>query len=472
MKQLILVFLPLFGLLFCSQQVSAKPVNTIVRGKVHNASTQSVSLYKVENGETVKLGFRWPEKDGSFSFDIPLEKESIFFIAKGGGKGGELKYVLYLKPGSISQLNLYSSKTSLEYDSCEMDKENEETVLLQQWNDLFIPLCNAGRILKQRDNFFVLFNEFVSKAERFKKSISTSNNYFNQLLKLKVDIDLDYARTAAFFYFNERLNSGYDTSSSHRNFYKPVLQKGKYCEAQLLNTDHGMDLLRFYTAVHRFVGAKSVSEFQQAAFKTPAVDPICNDELKGTVVLSYLPRIFTQEELALNIQPFEKYFVTSALKEAYNKKKTELTPFATGAAAYNFSLTDVNEKVVSLKSLRGKVVVLDLWAMWCAPCLKEKPYFQQIEEEYKSNNEIVFVSVSTDGMGQKDRWKDFVKRKGWNGIELISEYTESVMKYYKVEGIPRFMIFDRNGKIVTVNAPMPSDPGFKALIEQTLKKNS
>ena len=74
-------FLSLVVLLACSQVVFANPVNTIVRGKVHNAGTQSVALYKVENGEAVKIGFRWPAKDGSFSFDIPLENEAIFFLS-------------------------------------------------------------------------------------------------------------------------------------------------------------------------------------------------------------------------------------------------------------------------------------------------------------------------------------------------------------------------------------------------------
>ena len=465
-------FLPLFVLLACSQVVFAKEVNTIVRGKVHNPSTQSIALYKVENGEPMKLGFRWPAKDGSFSFDIPLEKESIFYIAKGGSKNGDLKYVLYLKPGDIAQLNVYSSKIAIEYDSCKINNKNEETALLQQWTDLFIPLCNAGRNHQQREKFFVIYNEFVSKAEKFKKAVNTSNKYFNELLKLKVDVDLDFAKTAAFFYFNERVMSGYDTSMLHRNFYESVLQKGRYCDAQVLNTDHGMDLLRFYTAVHRFIGSKNIREFQQAEFKTPAVDPICNDTLKGAVVMSYMPRILTEDEFALYIQPYEKYFLTPALKEAFEKKKIELMPFAKGADAYNFSLPNTEDKNVSLQDFRGKVVVLDMWAMWCGPCLDEKPYFRKMEEEYKNNSEIVFISVSVDGMAKKGPWKNFVKKKGWDGIELISEQNESLMEYYKIDGIPRILIFDKNGKIITVNAPRPSQPDFKSLIEQTLKTNS
>jgi thioredoxin-related protein len=56
-------------------------------------------------------------------------------------------------------------------------------------------------------------------------------------------------------------------------------------------------------------------------------------------------------------------------------------------------------------------------------------------------------------------------------LELLSEYNESIGKYYKVEGIPRFMIFDKEGKIVTVDSPRPSDPQLESLIEQTLQSS-
>jgi len=125
-----------------------------------------------------------------------------------------------------------------------------------------------------------------------------------------------------------------------------------------------------------------------------------------------------------------------------------------------------------LSYFKGKVVVLDIWAMWCAPCLAEKPFFQKVEESFKDRNDIVFIGISHDGQAKKESWKKFVAKKGWTSIELLSEYDESIGKYYKIEGIPRLMIFDKEGKIVTVDAPRPSDPEFKSLIEQTLQSNS
>jgi thiol-disulfide isomerase/thioredoxin len=132
-------------------------------------------------------------------------------------------------------------------------------------------------------------------------------------------------------------------------------------------------------------------------------------------------------------------------------------------------LKDANDKTYRLSSFKGKVVVIDIWAMWCGPCLAEKPVMEQIAEGYHDRNDIVFIGVSTDGLNRKEVWKSFVKKKGFTSIELLSNYTESIYKYYKVAGIPRFMVFDREGKIVNVDAPKPSQPEFKRLIEQTLK---
>jgi len=125
-----------------------------------------------------------------------------------------------------------------------------------------------------------------------------------------------------------------------------------------------------------------------------------------------------------------------------------------------------------MSDFKGKVVVMDIWAMWCGPCLAEKPLFQKVEEAFKDRDDIVFIGVSHDGLDRKDVWKNFVEKKGWKNIELLANYDESIGKYYKVEGIPRFMIFDKEGKIVTVDAPRPSNPEFKSLIEQTLESNN
>ena len=170
-----------------------------------------------------------------------------------------------------------------------------------------------------------------------------------------------------------------------------------------------------------------------------------------------------------SIKKITPLIIKIKLQIAYQKKEDELTVYAKGAPGYNFSLKDTKDQPVSLSDFKGKLVVLDVWAMWCAPCLAEKPFFQKLEEDFKDRDDIVFIGISHDGHAKKGPWKQFVEKKGWTSIELLSDYNQSIGKYYKINGIPRFMIFDKEGKIVTVDAPRPSDPGLKRLIEQTLK---
>ena len=57
---------------------------------------------------------------------------------------------------------------------------------------------------------------------------------------------------------------------------------------------------------------------------------------------------------------------------------------------------------------------------------------------------------------------------GLGGIQLFASGWSDITKYYKITGIPRFMVFDQNGRIVTADSPRPSDPALKTLLEQVL----
>src|SRR5262245_59711224 len=65
-----------------------------------------------------------------------------------------------------------------------------------------------------------------------------------------------------------------------------------------------------------------------------------------------------------------------------------------GQKAPDFTLPDLDGKPVSLSHYQGKVVVLDFWATWCAPCREELPIFQDLHEQYGSKGfEIVGISM-------------------------------------------------------------------------------
>jgi peroxiredoxin len=443
---------------------------TTVTCFVHYNSGSAVSIYKVVNGEAIRMESRWPGEQDSCLFRFQMEKEGVYYLHKGGGNPSEHNYVIYLKPGENKSVDLYSNKLKLDFDSCKIVKPNPETVALQKWLNLFNNFSRLGQNRANREKFIAAYNNFESTAEQFKNKAITANDYFNFLFASKIDAEIKYLKAAAFFNHGERMNADYDSSKIHQSFYQS-LGSEKFCDAGVLYSPHGMQLLNYWLTFYLFQKSGSMVEALASSI-ADKMGLLCNDTVRGAFLTRYMMGVTNYEQFAAEIEPFKTSLATNEMKQAYQRKLDEITKYAKGVQAYNFSLNDQNEKLFSLSDFKGKVVVLDIWAMWCAPCLAEKPHFQKIEEEYSNRQDIVFIGVSVDGYAKKEAWKNFVTKKVWKNIELLSDFDESIMKYYNIDGIPRFMIFDKEGKVITVDAPRPSEPEFRSLIEETLKNNS
>ena len=137
------------------------------------------------------------------------------------------------------------------------------------------------------------------------------------------------------------------------------------------------------------------------------------------------------------------------------------------------SLLAVNgRRIMSLESLlnkyNGKFIYIDFWASWCIPCIEELPHFKKILKDY-SGNEIVFISISLDMEAQT--WRKFVIANNLStniNYLLLNTKKSSFVEQYDIHSIPRFMIFDKNGKILQDDAPRPSDINLKQLLDKIL----
>jgi peroxiredoxin len=118
---------------------------------------------------------------------------------------------------------------------------------------------------------------------------------------------------------------------------------------------------------------------------------------------------------------------------------------AAGKMAANFSLNDLNGKQVTLASLRGKVVFLNIWATWCAPCREEMPSIESLYNSFKGSKDFVVLAVSqdTDGAGVRP----FVEQNHLQFGILLDPRNE-VGERYDVNGIPETFIIGRDGRIV------------------------
>ncbi len=158
---------------------------------------------------------------------------------------------------------------------------------------------------------------------------------------------------------------------------------------------------------------------------------------------------------------------------AYYKKHIEnsralKTELAKGKASPLFENYENNDgSTTSLADLKGKFVYIDVWATWCGPCKAEIPFLKEVEETYHGKN-IEFVSISVDKAKDYKKWKTMIVEKELGGIQLLADkdWNSSFVKAYKISGIPRFILIDPDGNIVSPDAPRPSSPKLKALFKE------
>jgi peroxiredoxin len=118
---------------------------------------------------------------------------------------------------------------------------------------------------------------------------------------------------------------------------------------------------------------------------------------------------------------------------------------AAGKLAANFTLKDLKGDEISLASLRGKVVFLNVWATWCAPCREEMPSIESLYKKFKGDGNFVVLAVSQDTDGGSVR--PYVEQNHLQFTVLLDPRNE-VGELYDVNGIPETFIIGRDGRIV------------------------
>ena len=122
-------------------------------------------------------------------------------------------------------------------------------------------------------------------------------------------------------------------------------------------------------------------------------------------------------------------------KKEAPKEKRPLAP--------NFTLPSVDGKTITLSKLRGKVVLLDFWATWCAPCRTAIPHLNDLYKAYRTRGlEIIGVSLDT---GSQERVKRFAVSMSIQYPIIMAD--DNVLKDYGIAPIPTTFLIDRNGHI-------------------------
>jgi peroxiredoxin len=117
---------------------------------------------------------------------------------------------------------------------------------------------------------------------------------------------------------------------------------------------------------------------------------------------------------------------------------------STGYAAVDFTLPDLAGNPVTLGDLRGKIVFLNLWATWCAPCRAEMPSMQRLYDRFKGR-EFAMLAVSEDT--DADDVAAFVKELNLT-FPILLDSSNRLPARFGVTGYPETFVIDRDGRVI------------------------
>ena len=134
-------------------------------------------------------------------------------------------------------------------------------------------------------------------------------------------------------------------------------------------------------------------------------------------------------------------------------QRGHFAPVGVGSTVPAYTAKRLDGTDVSLESLRGKVVVLNVWATWCGPCRQEMPALEKLQERF-AGQDLEIVAVSVDApigtVGSSGRVggdvRGYVEEMGLS-FTILTDPSRSIEQLFLVQGLPTTFIIDKDGRI-------------------------
>lgn len=152
------------------------------------------------------------------------------------------------------------------------------------------------------------------------------------------------------------------------------------------------------------------------------------------------------------------------------KTSMELIPAQERMSLPMNEVRDTNGRGPSLDDYAGKLVYVDLWASWCAPCRREMPFIQELRERYPAEK-LAIISISIDKEDDLENWRKAMNKfeMKWDNWIIYDGFKSDFAERHNLKAIPRYLLLDEEGRIMNDNAPRPSDEQLNLLLDKLLK---
>ena len=460
MKQFrILVILLIIAFVSC-KQYNNPPI--VFSAKVDNPNSDSLSIIKLFKDETLQTIHLDSNNTGQKSFYLPMAYYSLF--------DGNESTQIFLKPGYKLHLYLNAKEfdESIKYTGKGAAENNylaQKTLLEEKLGKLvyygYYAALNEKDFLHLVDSIYNLqlnlFNKYGKDFDKDFKYIELHSLKIDRLSKIKD------------FEGMHRYVTG-DTSFAVSDTFPKVFDNIN----EYLNNERLLIMPFFNNFIESYVTSILSSIYRKD--KTIDYYNVFLDILDTTVSSDKIKERLASDFIKYKFKKVKDYEAAykkllkldknkedvKQLNEIYEKVKK----IQNGQVSPSFELYDIDSNLVKLSDFRGKLVYIDVWAPWCLPCRKSIPYFEELKEEYK-DKDVAFVSICR--LYQRDKWAKTVKLSELTGVQLFAPEPNQFISDYMIDGVPYYILIDKEGKILEKSAPRPENTKeIKKLLDENL----
>lgn len=460
MKPKILFSVFLFSIFYLNSYASVK-----IKAVIKNAETGTdVQLFYEQNVFEFNSIVKKIDSSGAFSAEIPLIADNLLRVTIGN------VYVdVFVKDNTsiyfTADINDFYNTLKFEND---LAAENNYNVLESKYNIL------------EELNSYSRYGDAIEYKQHIDSIIKLNYSLWNKypkenldpLFVLQTTTSLQYKHVNALWMykigFDPKTNKYFNKSVPDNYFH--------FLDTLSFNRDECVNNSHFTTALMRYLFEKfdmtslmnlpvewSDEEKAKVAFKNRY--NYRKENLRSDVLELEVVSMFRQS--VKGIKPEMKVFFDSIYNDYMGYAKNEkykhwltnhlqkLNKLNSGILAPDIELLNIKNEKVKLSDYKGKVLYVDFWATWCAPC-KVNMHDSKILSTKFDENEVVFVYINVKD--EVKAWKSFLKNSNLDGLHLYADKKTSDELYnaYNIYGIPKYVLIDKDGKIVNSAAEVPS----------------
>lgn len=380
---------------------------------------------------------------------------------------------LYLEPGSKINLTIENGLPTFEGDLKIINSYYNKIDLNERERQKYVNANYARYVSASSTEQKVYRDSLIIFGIKLKNQIERDNSLSDHYRKILTDYFSLFGITQRMYFDmqvdnNDIVNKGRSVvlDSTLSNAFEDFSLQPKYIKYPNYRWYLNMRLQPIFNNILNYHYENGIkTEEYEYINKAIVKDPKLND-YRDLLMAIFIFHTSASSEMDYNlgsklINSFKKDYPQSKYLKELENMLTNFYQLKSGMSMKDIEMHDTNGKAFSVSSLKGNLVYIDVWATWCGPCIDELEYSKKLSKKYSNSPDLKFLYVSIDE--DTENWKKFLRKnsqiKGLHGIQN-SEFVEDssmITRLYKFTGIPRYILINKDGKIVTANAKRPSE---------------